>query len=417
MAEPVVAVEQVYKKFSRHGASGMRYAVRDIWRDFIGIPPASLRLRRHEFWSLKDVSFTVGEGECIALLGPNGAGKSTMLKLLNGIFLPESGRIAMRGRVGALIELGAGFHPMLTGRENIYINGAILGFTKEEIDARYDDIVEFAGIGDFINTAVRFYSSGMYVRLGFAVASQVMPDIMLIDEILAVGDAGFRLKCFKHLMDMIEGGTSVIIVSHSPNALARVCERALVFANGEMCFDGSLHEGMGLYHNLLNVDKNGGAPKGKAGGKMGEAMHPEIAHLESVHTVNAEGHQQEAFHTGDEVHIEIRIKAQERVPRARLIVAVVSSVHGNLSSMSSPYEGFWFDVTPPATTVRLTLHDFPLLVGGYTLNVSLCGPEVEDFYDRHRNTAPFRVIGPPIDTNGYGLCEAVRIEHSWELRT
>ena len=398
----------VSKKFARTSAAAMRYGLRDTARDFLGLPGRRGRLRRAEFWSLDDVSFSVGKGECVALLGPNGAGKSTMLKLFNGIYLPDRGKITMRGRLGALIELGAGFHPMLSGRENIYINGMLLGLTRRQIAERFDEIVAFAGVEDFLDTAVRFYSSGMYVRLGFSIATQVQPDILLIDEVLAVGDAGFRLKCFKHLMDMAERGASIVIVSHSPAALARVCNRAIVFDRGKMCFDGDLHAGVGVYHHLLHVDTPG------AKEPSAEAVHPELASIASVTAVDASGTPRGVFETGDDVYFDICLHASQRIERARLVVAIVSPSHGNLASISSPYKEFWFDLEPPQTTIRFCLENIPLLIGGYRLNVSLCGPNVEDFYDRQRGTGAFRITGPPIDTNGYGQCEAVQLAHHWE---
>jgi lipopolysaccharide transport system ATP-binding protein len=173
----------------------MLYGVYDVARDMFGLNGHSEQLRNTEFWAIDDVSFNVKRGECLGIIGPNGAGKSTLLKMLNGILLPDRGKLTMRGRVGALIELGAGFHPMLTGRENIYVNGAILGLCKSDIDRKFDEIVAFAELKDFVDSPVKFYSSGMYVRLGFAVAVHLKPDVLLIDEVLAVGDDHFRSKC------------------------------------------------------------------------------------------------------------------------------------------------------------------------------------------------------------------------------
>ena len=190
--DTVIKVENVSKKYCRSLKHTMMYGMQDIARNSIGLKSCSDTLREGEFWALNDVSFEVKKGETLGIVGANGSGKSTLLKLLNGIFMPDKGRIEINGRVGALIEVGAGFHPMLTGRENIYVNGAILGMSKKEIDKKFDEIVDFADIGDFIDSPVKHYSSGMYVRLGFAIASHADLDILMVDEVLAVGD--FRFK-------------------------------------------------------------------------------------------------------------------------------------------------------------------------------------------------------------------------------
>jgi ABC-type polysaccharide/polyol phosphate transport system ATPase subunit len=212
----------------------MFYGATDLLRSFIGFSPSGERLRRGEFWALEDVNIEVAPGECIGLIGPNGAGKSTFLKMLNGIFMPDRGEIRVSGRVGALIEVGAGFHPLLTGRENVYVNGAILGMSRHEIDRELDSIIDFAGIADFIDSPVKHYSSGMYVRLGFAVAAHLRPEILLIDEVLAVGDLSFQIKCLNHIQALLGNGTSVLFVSHNLYQVQRICTSAVLVADGKV---------------------------------------------------------------------------------------------------------------------------------------------------------------------------------------
>ena len=195
----LVRVEGVSKRFCRDLKRSLWYGVQDASRDLLGRDSSEQPLRPDEFWAVNDVSFEVKHGECLGLIGRNGAGKTTLLKMLNGLIKPDRGRIEMRGRVGALIALGAGFNPILSGRENIYVNGSVLGLSRKEIDAKYDEIVDFADIGEFINAPVQSYSSGMQVRLGFAVAVAVQPQILLLDEVLAVGDVSFQAKCFNTL--------------------------------------------------------------------------------------------------------------------------------------------------------------------------------------------------------------------------
>lgn len=190
-----------------------------------------------EFWALRDVSFTVAPGETVGIIGPNGAGKSTILKLIARIIKPSSGRIAVRGRVGALLELGAGFHPDLTGRENIYLNGSIMGLSRAEIRRRLDDIISFAELERFIDVPVKHYSSGMLVRLGFSVAVHTYPEILLIDEVLAVGDAAFQRKCIERIISIKKSGSTILFVSHDMEAIQMLCDRALWLNNGYLMAD------------------------------------------------------------------------------------------------------------------------------------------------------------------------------------
>ncbi|GAA1777045.1 MULTISPECIES: ABC transporter ATP-binding protein [Agromyces] len=192
------------------------------------------------FQALNGIDITVGDSEAIALLGYNGSGKSTLLKLVSGVLRPDAGRILTRGRVAGLIEVGAGFHPDLSGRENVYLNAAILGMSKDEIDARFDEIVEFSEIGEFIDTEVKHYSSGMFVRLAFSVAIHTELDILLVDEVLAVGDAPFREKCKTKIREIVAAGKTLFIVSHDLGMVSDLCSRGIVLRRGEMVFDGAI---------------------------------------------------------------------------------------------------------------------------------------------------------------------------------
>ena len=228
--EVLVQVEGLSKKFCKSLKKSLKYGLYDLMGNLRG-KDTSDDLRPDEFWALKDINFEVRRGECLGLIGHNGAGKSTLLKILNGLINPDHGKVTMRGRVGALIELGAGFNPIMTGRENIYNNGAVLGFSREEIDTKVEEIIEFAEIREFIDMPVRSYSSGMKVRLGFAVAAQMEPDVLIIDEVLAVGDLGFVLKCFKQI-DEILPNTAIIFVSHSMPMVSRICNQIMLLEKG-----------------------------------------------------------------------------------------------------------------------------------------------------------------------------------------
>lgn len=231
--EVLVKVEGVSKKFCRDLKRSLWYGLKDMSSEMLGRKGNHTRLRDDEFWAVKDVSFELKRGECLGLIGHNGAGKSTLLKMLNGLIKPDSGSITMKGRIGALIELGAGFNPILTGRENVYINGQILGFTRKEIDDKFDEIVSFAEIPDFIDMPVQNYSSGMKVRLGFAVAAQMEPDVLIIDEVLAVGDIGFQIKCFNQISKIAQK-SAIILVSHSMVNIGRLCNQVLLMDRGSV---------------------------------------------------------------------------------------------------------------------------------------------------------------------------------------
>lgn len=206
----------------------------------------------YDFEALKGVSFTLSEGEAVGIVGRNGSGKSTTLKIMAGVYRPTSGRVKVSGHVAALIELGAGFHPDLTGRENIVLNGLLLGLSRREIQAREERIVEFAELGDFIDSPIKQYSSGMYMRLGFAIAAEVDPDILLIDEILAVGDAAFQQKCIARIQDFHQRGKTIVFVSHDMAAVRRICQRALLIHEGNLLADGPTNEVAARYEELLH---------------------------------------------------------------------------------------------------------------------------------------------------------------------
>src|SRR5207302_5234688 len=207
----------------------------------------------------------VQSGECIGVIGRNGSGKSTLLQMVAGVTSPTEGTVRVRGRIAPLVSVGVGFHPELTGRENVYVNGTILGLTRAEIDRRFDSILDFSGIHAFIDTPVKFYSSGMFVRLGFAVAVEATPDVLLVDEVLAVGDVAFQLKCFRRMAEIREQGTTVVVVSHNLNAIRQLCDRALVLHDGTMRHDGDVDDGIGIYHSLLGEFSDPEAPDMRGG--------------------------------------------------------------------------------------------------------------------------------------------------------
>jgi len=237
-AQPAIVVDHVSKWFNKRSTRSFK----ESFINWVKRKP----VRSQQFQALKDVSFQIAEGECVAVMGLNGSGKSTTLKMVSGVLRPDDGEVLTRGRVAGLIEVGAGFHPDLTGRENVFLNAAILGMSEKETKERFDEIVAFSEIGDFIDQEVKHYSSGMFMRLAFSVAIHVELDVLLVDEVLAVGDALFRAKCNAKLKEMASEGITMMIVSHSAGQVRELCSRGIVIRKGEVIFDGPIEDALAV---------------------------------------------------------------------------------------------------------------------------------------------------------------------------
>ncbi len=287
----IITVDNLGKQYALSGTGAPAYAtLRESLADaarrlFSRAPATEQKEAARSFWALRNVSFDVAEGEVVGIVGRNGAGKSTLLKVLSRITAPSEGTARIRGRVGSLLEVGTGFHPELSGRENIYFNGAILGLRKHEIRARFDEIVEFSGVGDFLDIPIKRYSSGMKMRLAFSVAAHLEPEIMVVDEVLAVGDADFQKKCLGKMKDVANSGRTVLFVSHNMNAVMQLCSRVLWLERGSIREDTrAVHEVCGRY--LLG---SGGALKGAYITAKDGALDSEYFSLRSFRVVDAEG--------------------------------------------------------------------------------------------------------------------------------
>jgi lipopolysaccharide transport system ATP-binding protein len=267
--KPILEIRDVSKQYK---LGGRRIHKTDTLRELLsraaGAPFRALSGRKNEptikdqlytFWALKDVSLDINEGDVVGIIGRNGAGKSTLLKILSRITSPDNGFVTIRGRLASLLEVGTGFHPELTGRENIFLNGAILGMRRAEIIRRFDEIVQFAEVEKFLDTPVKHYSSGMYVRLAFAVAAHLDPEILIVDEVLAVGDLTFQKKCLGKMSEVSRGGRTVLFVSHNMAAIENLCTRGIVLHQGQLCFDGGSKEAIQYYLNSLSVQSGVGS--------------------------------------------------------------------------------------------------------------------------------------------------------------
>lgn len=313
MSDTVIKVEGVSKKYCRSLKHTMLYGVADLSRSFLGLDQQTERLRDGEFWAVNDVSFEVKKGETLGLIGLNGSGKSTLLKMLNGIMMPDKGRIEISGRVGALIEVGAGFHPMLTGRENIYINGAIIGMTKKEIDRKFDEIVDFAGIDNFIDSPVKHYSSGMYVRLGFAIAAHADPDVLLVDEVLAVGDADFQLKCLNKIEGFRRRGKNVVIVSHDVLVINKLCSKVVLLDHGTVVCDSNTSETVGKYFDISAEKTASKTYKDKGDVPDIYNQIPKKIYFTSVKLCDDSGKETEIFNVGQTIFVKASLNTDVKI--------------------------------------------------------------------------------------------------------
>ena len=270
------------------------------------------RTRGTDVWALRDISFTVEPGHAVGLVGRNGSGKTTLLRLLSGIVKPTSGRVAVGGRIGSLLELGAGFHPDLTGRENVYLNGSIYGLRRAAIREKLDEIVAFAGLEDFIDLPVRTYSSGMYMRLGFSIASHIEADVLLLDEVFAVGDEAFQRKCFGKIFEFKQRGGTIVFVSHDASAVERLCDRAVLLSEGHVAFDGPTHEAVVAYRRLLAGERD---PEERAAGL--KEWGGDVARVENVRLLAADGERSQLL-AGEPFAIALDVAADTPLPPPRL---------------------------------------------------------------------------------------------------
>ena len=325
MSDPVIEFDHVFKKFAR----GEQH---NSLRDFIpamakrllrwGKRSDEVALKGQEFWAVQDVSFRLNKGESMGIIGPNGSGKSTTLKLLSGILRPDRGTYKVRGRLSALIEVGAGFHPDLTGRENIYLNGSILGMTRKEVAAKFNEIVEFAGVEEFIDTPVKRYSSGMAVRLGFAVSAFIEPDVMLVDEVLAVGDTEFRNRCLNRMNRMLRNGVTMILVSHNLSEVRNLCQTCLMLYKGQAQMQGETVKVIEEYHRIIGEKIKIEQDRVAAAEGTAKTQASGVALLRAE-LLDREGHVAEVYGTGEEQTVRIYYEAKRRVARPQFNVELL----------------------------------------------------------------------------------------------
>jgi ABC-2 type transport system ATP-binding protein len=375
---PVVRVENVSKRFVIRKDKSIKERLTNFRRGSV---------HREDFWALRDIDLEIESGTTIGLIGPNGSGKSTLLKTIGGIIQPTEGRVQRRGQLAALLELGAGFHPDLTGRENVYLNASILGLSRRETDEHFDEIVEFSGIGEFIDTQVKFYSSGMYVRLAFAVAIHVDPDILLVDEVLAVGDEAFQKKCLDKIRAFQEEGRTIILVTHTLSQITELCNRAIVLAKGGVVFDGDPEDAVAILRSGF------AAITPRDAERIVETE--ERAEIHSVRTLDANGQPTDVFETGDDITVEVEVEGVRPAsawgvglhvdnPFGQLVTGATSGSLGQ--DPIGPLDG--------RRRVRFTLPQVPIGSGEYGVTIAVMGSRRQEIA-RATHAAQFRVSKNP----------------------
>jgi lipopolysaccharide transport system ATP-binding protein len=393
MSEVLIKVEKASKRFCRSLKRSLWYGLQDLGSEIggrrhgggFGLPQCSsdVQLRRDEFWAVKDVSFELRRGECLGLIGRNGAGKTTLLRMLNGLIKPDSGQIEMRGSLGALIALGAGFNPSLTGRENIYTNASVLGFSKDQVSARLTEILEFSELEEFIDTPVQSYSSGMIVRLGFSVATcLIQPDILLLDEVLAVGDIGFTIKCLNKMRD-IAPRSAICFVTHSMQYVSSFCNRVMVMSGGETIEDSlNISKAVDSYFSLF--------PQGSvvSGSQEASFIDVRLAYGKKALTPDEDV----VIPLGEECILSFTLNTSK--PTHLSLQIDLDGLTPIFRSDVKDRDGNELNVNPGTHSLTISLGSMDFNSGTYLVTLMAIDPVTKHMLCRHQGAASFRVTSP-----------------------
>ena len=393
--QPAIRFNNVSKRFTY--AREQPQSIQETLTSLIG------RRRKHpkrDLWAVNDLSFDLYPGQSLGIVGRNGSGKSTVLKLIARIIRPTSGQVAVHGRVSALLELGAGFHPDLTGRENIALNASVLGLTQKDVDRNFDAIVEFSELGEFIDMPVKHYSSGMYMRLGFSVAIHVDPDILIVDEILAVGDQAFQTKCIDRIHEMHRAGVSIILISHNLNVVRRMCSNLIWLENGHMRASGPTEEvaNQYKYQSDTTIGRQLTAENVRRSFNRWGSHEIEIA---GFRFLNADGEEQAYYQTGDSMTIEIDYVAHEPVSKPEFGLAIFRQDGQQVNGPNSQLAGLEVGTIEGAGTIQYHVKELPLLPALYQVTAAIHNTQLTHAYDYHELAYPFRVVsGGTKETDG-----------------
>jgi lipopolysaccharide transport system ATP-binding protein len=420
MSNPVIAVENLSKSY-RLGQIGTGTLTDDlsVWiARMRGKPNPLLRIGQEDhgnrdgeiLWALKDVSFQVEQGEVLGIIGRNGAGKSTLLKILSRVTAPSSGCVKVKGRIASLLEVGTGFHPDLTGRENIYLNGAILGMTKEEVNRKFDEIVAFAEIEKFIDTPVKRYSSGMYVRLAFAVAAHLNPEILIVDEVLAVGDSEFQKKCLGKMEDVSHQGRTVIFVSHNMDSIEHLCLQCLWLEKG------TIHS-YGKTNTIVNEYLSSTLPKSDLSLNWSIRKGTQNFYYSNLKIIrNNDLLQSREFKTGDSIRCLLLLHSDKDYSRVFVGLQIVDSHSNIVFSFNSQERGFRYDIQKGVNSIALVIPFLPLLPGTYYINLVALLPD-KRISDEINMADSFNVHPTDHYASGHPFLSEhgrIFIDYSWE---
>lgn len=393
MPEPAIAIKNLGKRYiighQRVNVDGLRHTIEKAIRAPLTWVRSreQRKLQQVDFWALKNVSLQVQQGEVVGIIGQNGAGKSTLLKILSRITVPTEGRICIGGRTASLLEVGTGFHQELTGRENIFLNGAILGMTRAEIIRKFDEIVEFSGVEEFIDTPVKRYSSGMYVRLAFAVAAHLEPEILIVDEVLAVGDAAFQKKCLGKMESFAQSGRTVLFVSHNMEAVRSLCQRCVWLKEGRLHKDGKAEEIVGDYFNSVATHQSFSCTNPDYG-----------LTVRKVALRNDRGEETSQFRPGEDLTVEISYDAAKRIEKPIIALGVLG-VNGSCFTSNMLLDGHRPNFVYGAGKITCTFKSIPLLPQNYTVKMIIRSENVKDVIVNYQEVAGFSVVG---DLSDYG---------------
>ena len=372
-----IEFNNVWKKFRRgERLNSLRDALPSLFRKTLCIGNGK-GLQREEFWALENVNFRIQKGEVVGIIGPNGAGKSTILKLLSRIFDPTRGKIEISGRIGALIEITAGFHPELTGRENVYLNGTILGMTKREINSKFEQIVDFSGIAEFIDTPVKRYSSGMYSRLGFSVAAHMDPDILLVDEVLSVGDIAFQSKCTQKMRELLESNTTIILVSHNLTLVQNLCKRVILLQKGAIIKEGITDEVISYYQNIVNKMEEEELTKQIASDSYKVKINQDVpVDILNISLYDGRRNLREHFKIGESISINVEFESKEKINNPVFSLDIIRPDSVLCCASNTKENGLFIDSIKGRGLININLGKINLAPGIYSLKVSIWDREM-----------------------------------------